>query len=295
MAQLVEDVANESLDAAGINFTIGDIQEGTQPAQILLRHYSQVVRQMLRGANWQFARKQAPLTMLADATGQTPDVGFLVIQPWTYEYAYPNDCMKIRFIPWNNFAQGNGAPPGNIAIGTQPLTTASGQPPIYAMPQRPARFLVATDSNYLPPAGAQTWDVQGVSPTSRTVVCANVKNANAVYTALMIYPSVWDPLFRQAVVATLASLVALPLATDKKMGIEMRNLNIAIAKQRLEQARISDGNETWSNNDHTPDWMQARNAGSRRGGLNGPWDGGDGPGMLYGGWESCSFSDGSAY
>lgn len=296
MSNLVADVINQALDAAAIDFTIGDPEEGTVPAQKSLRAYGQCRDQLLRAAQWDFARKTAPLTMLGDATGQTPNVGTIVSVPWIYCYAYPTDCMKMRFVPWNPL-QSAPVPVANIQPPNPaaPQTTGGGQAPLTGQRIKPSRFTVATDFNYPPPAGANTWDVQGVSPQGRTVVLSNVLQAQAVYTARMIYPSVWDPLFRAALVAYIASEIALPLAKDKKFGLEVRNQQIAIAKQKIVEARLVDGNEGWYSSDIRVDWMAFRNAG--RGGPfnNGGGFGDSGPGQLWGGWDNCGFSDGSAY
>ena len=99
MSNTPADVANEALLACGYDFVIGDLQEGTRPAQMLLQKYGQCLRQLTRAANWNFCRRQAPLLSLADATGTTQNVGTNVIPPWTYEYAYPIDAARIRFVP----------------------------------------------------------------------------------------------------------------------------------------------------------------------------------------------------
>ena len=290
---LPADVANQALDAAGLDFTIGDLQEGTKPAQVLLRAYSQCLRQLLRAVHWNFARKQVPMLLLADATGQTPNVGTNVIAPWVYEYAYPNDCMKARFVPWGPQGLNAGVPAGNIIPpnSTSPLVGGLGNP-VAGGRLRPSRFLEAMDVNYPPPAGAQDWTVQGVSPQGRTVILSNVQNANLVYTALMNYPSNWDPQFRAAFVAYLASEVALPLWSAKgqaKFGLGVRDEQMKIAATKIMQARLTDGNEGVHNADFIPDWMKFRNTG---GGSRGAYSQafgaiGDGPGIFYGGLDGC--------
>ena len=121
-----------------------------------------------------------------------------------------------------------------------------------------------------------------------------MKEAQCVYTAEMIYPSLWDSLFRSAFVAYLASEVVLPLSKDRKFGLSIRPQLIATVKQKLAEARLVDGNEGWYSSDIRVDWMSVRHSGgtwSRDGG----WGGGEGPGVWGYGWDSCSFSDGSAY
>lgn len=300
MSSLPQDIANQALDAAGVDFTIGDMEEGTRPAQVLLRAYGQCLRQLLRGANWDFARKTAPMTLLADASGQTANVGSQVPVPWLYEYSYPTDCMKVRFIPWNGPGLVSPPPPSNIQLPPVPLLTGqgNGQQPLTGQRLRPARFVIATDFNYPPPPGQITWEVQGVSPEGRTVVLTNVKQALCVYTALMLYPSVWDVLFRAALVSYLASEVCLSLHKDKKLALALRPQLIAAVKEKLAEARRVDGNEAFTNTTMSVDWMQYRNSGGWRGntGSFGP-DGGFGGdcGVFGYGWDSVGFSDGSAY
>lgn len=296
---LPQDIANQALDAAGIEFTIGDLEEGTRPAQVLLRAYGQCLRQLLRGANWDFARKTAPLTLLADASGQTANVGAMVPVPWLYEYSYPTDCMKVRFVPWNGPGLNAPIPPQNIQLPQVPLLSGqgNGQQPLTGQRLVPARFTIATDYNYPPPPGQITWEVQGVSPEGRTVVLTNVKQALCVYTALMLYPSVWDVMFRAALVSYLASEVALPLAKDKKLALTIRGQLIGTVKEKLKAARAVDGNEGVYSSDIPVDWMAFRNSGGWRGsGSFGPGGGfGNDCGVLGYGWDTCAFADGSAY
>ena len=64
------DIANRVLDALGMNVTIGDLEDGSREAAVLLRSYQPCLEQLLRAAHWNVARKQAPLLLLGDATGQ---------------------------------------------------------------------------------------------------------------------------------------------------------------------------------------------------------------------------------
>ena len=64
MAYEPTDVAQQALDAAGIEYTLGNIEDGTRPAQVTLRAYERCLRQLLRAAHWNFARKTVRLTLL---------------------------------------------------------------------------------------------------------------------------------------------------------------------------------------------------------------------------------------
>ena len=298
MAYLPTDVANQALDAAGIDFTIGDLEEGSRPAQVCLRSYGECLRQLLRGAPWDFARRESPLVLLADATGQTAEVGSMVPSGFIYEYQYPIDCARVRYIPWTQSQQTPGVPPNNIQpqAPNSPLLTGLGQPPYVGQRIVPARYLITNDTNYPPEVGQIDWEVQGVSPVGRVVILTNVQNARCVYTTTVLYPSVWDHLFRSAMVAYLASEIAVPLAKDKKFGLQMRASNIAITKSKISEARVADGNEMWASSDIRVDWMMTRNA--ARGG---PWNNSFGDCGDFGFWGgagwggTCGFSDGSSY
>jgi hypothetical protein len=236
------------------------------------------------------------LTLLADASGSTPGVGTVVPTPWIYEYAWPISCLKARFVPHNPFGVNTPIPPGNIIAPDSNLPFVGGPQasPLTGQRNHPARFLVATDYNYAPPAGQVTWDVQGVSPNGRTVILTNVRCAKLVYTALILYPSLWDPLFTEAMVAYLASQTALAIWSkkDRKFGLEVRAQQIAIAKEKITAARVMDGNEGWFSSDIHVDWMEFRRSAGRFGyGGRGGW-GEDGIGVLGYGWDALSFGDG---
>ena len=249
------DLVNRSLDAIGrSDLIIGDIEEGTEAAKPALRQYGPALRQLLRAAHWGFARKQAPMTLLADATGQTPNVGTVVPAPWTYEYEYPIDCVKARFVPWNS----------NPIQPNPPLMTGLQQPPLNAVRLKPAPFLITTDYNYpvvvgQPASWAQypTWWLnEGLGPIQRNVILTNVPPTpqtpnptifpSLVYTALIVIPSQWDDLFGEGMVAFLAQKLALPLArpNERPLALKIRDEQIAIAKSAISEARAMSANES---------------------------------------------------
>ena len=331
MAYEPTDIANRALDAIAAGSTIGDIEDGSEVAQIALRHYAVTRMQLLRTAHWAFARRQLPMVLLADATGNTPNVGTKVAdQQFIYEYEWPIDCVKIIYIPWFWQNYSPGIVPGNLLqqpyfpnpqpaspfnddfnsdFGGQsspnvpinpntPMMTGNyGQTPFAGQRPRPAPFIVTSDPNYPPAPGQQTWEVLGVSPIGRTVICTNVKNACLVYIYDALYPSTWDALFRAAMVAYLASEIALPVwaKRDRKFGLEVRGQQIQIAKNKIIEARIADGNDGVFSSDIPVNWMQAR-----RNGYNFGWNGLGGPGNAGGAgfgcsYDSCQFSDGTSY
>lgn len=294
-------VINRSLDLIGrSDIVLGEIEEGTEGAKVALRHYLPVLKQLLRAAHWDFARFQVPLVLLGDATGQTSGVGTVVQAPWTYCYALPNDCLKVRFLPWNTVP--NGPSP--------PIMTGIGNPALNSIRLVPAPFIVAMDPNYpmvtgIPPSWPQTpqwWDVSGGSPTMRTVINTNVPPQpqgtdptiypSLVYTGFTPYPSQWDVLFEEALVHCLAERLSMALVKDKREAIAVAARREASAKAMIAQARLTNGNESSfpQTTDHYPDWMRSRYMGS-----NGGWGiYGNGSGYggfpAFGGWDAFSFS-----
>ncbi len=286
------DIAQEALDAALLDLTVSDLEEGSSHAQLLARKYRPCLTSLLRAAHWGFARKQIPMVLLGDITGQLTQ-STLVIPPWVYEYALPNDCVQARFVPYGPPAN-TQVPDGNIAISTTtPITTGAGvsQTAMYGSALRPARFLITRDSNYPPDDGSNWMDVQGQSPGGQTVVLTDVPYASLVYTSLVLYPSEWDSLFREAMVAYLASEICV-LHKDKKFAFQIRNTQIAIAKTKIIEARVADGNEGQHSIDHIAEWTRAR--ASRGYGYGG---GGFGAGQgCYGmGYGPVGFADGNVY
>lgn len=289
MSSLPADVANQALDAAGFDFTIGDLAEGSKPSTILLRAYSQCLRQLLRAARWGFARQQSQMLLLADATGATPNVQTNTIRPWVYEYALPQNCCQARFVPWGPQGVSPPVPAGNIIPPNPQAPLASGLgSPFAGARLRPARWLLAFDPNF----ASDSWETPGISPQGRSVICTNVANAQLVFTALMLYPSNWDSQFRAALVAFLAGEVAFPLWSSKgkpEFGMKVRDEQYKIAADKIMHARVTDGNEGWTSSDWTPDWFRFRDTG---GGLRGGYSQGVGSlegdgGILYAGLDGC--------
>jgi len=293
VANLPADIINQALDAIGCEATIGELEEGTREAQVALRAYSQCIQQLLRAAHWDFARKEVPLIMAGDRTRQTPFMSELVPAPWAFSYLYPTDCLKVRFVPYNNYYSGSGSPNGNLAPPDAQAPISTTLTTVVNCRLVPARFVITTDPNLaLTNPQYDWWNQPGVSPDGGRVICTNVAQAQCVYTAKIMYPNMWDSQFRAAVVAYIASELAMPLTKDKKLAMAIRNSQIMIAKDKIMHARLTDGNEGWYSTDHVPDFIKIRSCGqSGWGGMN---DSG-GPGYLGLGYDSCGFSDGSSY
>lgn len=304
MASTPTDICNLALDSCGIPFQLGEIEQGGREADVCLRAYGEALRMLLRAAPWAFARKQTTLQLLADASGSTPNVSTLV--PGGYAsryglvYAYPVDCARIRYIPANRNANpstptGNITPPNN----NLPLLPSTNQNFLYGQRIVPTPFIVTNDPNFTAPPSSNAQFMQGQSPIGNTVILSNVQQATIVYTFNAIYPSLWDHLFRGAMVAYLAQQIAFPLWSSRNkpdLGVKVRAEQIVIAKQMVTEARAADGNEMTGQSSHgAPDWVQFRRTGGS--GLAGY---GSASGADYGCWGSgwngsLSFANAQSY
>lgn len=234
------DVANIALDNIGARFSITSLNPPLPPpnAAVVARQYQPRIDALMRAAHWDFARKEIGLTLLAAAAGTPENQNGSVLPvppfPWQYEYAYPNDCLKARFLIPNPPQVGTASPPvfaqGTIATPIWPWTN-----PGYI-------FKIATDV-----------DNKG---NAIKVILTDVEFAQLVYTSRVTNCDLWDPLFLNAAASYLGSWLVNPLARNAEVLKEQ----IAITKEIVEAARISDGNEGMTSIDRTPDWMAVRGA-----------------------------------
>lgn len=236
------------------------MQEASQEARNCLILYEPTRDEILRAAHWNFARKTAQLTLLKAAPGTPEFIGTvpaawnptLPAPPWLYEYAYPDDCVKARYIVPSVI---------NTWPGPVPLTSAPAGPMMADWSGAWARFIIATS-------------VDGAG-NQRTVVLTNQSQAILVYTMLVTNPDLWDPQFERAMVSALAARLVLPLSGDKSL----RKLQEDLTMQKINQARVTDGNEGPVTTNTTPEWIQAR-------GTSGFWPG---YGYYMLGWDNPSF------
>lgn len=82
----VEQIINHALDRAGYPEYIGNIYEGTKQARVALDIYGQTRDQLLRQTDWGFAEKIAAAALSGSAAPA----------PWSVEYTYPADCLRLR-------------------------------------------------------------------------------------------------------------------------------------------------------------------------------------------------------
>lgn len=258
------DICNQALLEAGIQTTITSLSDGTPEAVSCNILYLPKVQMTSRAASWDFMRKTLALTLLRVApqvqSTTTPAYSTPPPQPFLYEYAYPSDCLKLRFmIPYIT-------PPST----SPPLTTGGNAAAFGISPNPSIPFVIGLD-----------YDAQN-NPIK--VIMTDLPLAQMVYTAdLSQVPDLWDSLFSNAVTAVLATYLITALARNKSQ----MDGQIAIAKGALDAARAANGNEAITSTDVLPDWIAIRMASSVQ------WSGQGGYGSgLY---ESCVLGNGLSY
>lgn len=243
------DLCNRALDSITAE-NIGSLSQNTKPAILCNRWYDPLRRALLRAAPWGFAERQTTLTLLGDVT----DGGN--IQPWVFKYLYPAQCLKLRYLLPTPIIQTG-------VVDPIPLSDSWGQP---FGSYRGSPFKIANELN---------------GSAARRVVCTNLIDAVGVYVVDEETVDIFDQTFVEALVAALASKLAMPMASDK--GLEQQKL--AIANDVIMQARAQSANESMPTTDHTPDWILARGYSQINYGGFGSW----GPGCYYG-WDDMSWA-----
>lgn len=272
------DLLNMALSQISARTQITGINPPSPPnnlaAQTASLIYQTQVNAVFRAAHWNSARLQNPLTLLKAAVG-TPENpsgynsnGQLLPTPpvpFRYQYAWPDDCLLMRFvIPRPNLPIPGQAPiMTNVGIANQPIVNTS------------VPFVVAIDK-----------DQDG---NQIKVINSDAQKAQGVYTGRIDNVDLWDASLQNAVIGTLAAWLCMPITGDKSL-MQMR---VQIAVGLVTAARISDGNEAITTMDVIPDWMQVRNAGSGWGGFGAGNGWGGGP--FIGGWDSLGMPDGVSY
>jgi hypothetical protein len=242
----VTDIANRSLSSIGTRSQIASLTEDSNEARSCKLLLEPLRDELLRMAPWNCAMNFTNLSLICSAPGtpENPTAGASTWQkgipapPWSYEYAYPSDCLRpIYVVPQFTTGFTSGVP----------ITTAvtGGAPAFWNGP--PVRFKVAIDQ--IGPKGIP--DPQGAD---QRVILTNQEQAILAYIKRVTDPNVWDDQFQQALVAALAGRLVISLTGDKGLA----QLKMSEANQYISMARVSDGNEGLTVNDITPDWIRTR-------------------------------------
>lgn len=257
-------ICNQALSSIGQQVQINSFNDNSPAARAANTLYTMLMQMLTRAAPWDKFRAQRALTLLKATVinGVTSDDP--PPSPWNYEYAYPSDCLKARFIQ---------PTPLPVEAGV-PLTTAPNAALVTNALPTNVPFVVATDLD--------------ASSNPISVILTNLPQAQLIYNRdLSQVPDLWDPLYTSAAVALLGAYFINALARDRAQ----MNDQIALAKNLIDQARAASGNESISNADHIPDWVQARMAG----GVSWAWNQGGPNGVNPAWWSAVTFPDGQFY
>lgn len=231
-------VINRSLLAIGSQAQVSSLNEGSAQANAASTLYTPTFEQLARSAPWNCLRNQVSLTLLAAAAGtpENPNGTTLPLPPvpWLYSYAQPSDCLQMRYIVPSFPALGTTVPIFSVNVTAQNWFPGNQNIP----------FAVAysVDENNNP----------------QNVILTNQSQAIAVYTVNQPNPQVWDSLLQGAMVASLAAYFVPALS----LHMPLMQIQIKLAEEMIQQARVRDGNEGVTSMDHVPDFIRARRGSS---------------------------------
>lgn len=258
------DLANEAILAVGGRGEIARMNEQSNAARYARTFYQTTLDDIQRAAHWNFARKTDYLSQLKAAPGapgntaagtQNWDPATQPPPPWLYEYQYPADCLKMRFI------SPQVAP--NAFTGT-PISSVPSFVPVPYYTLQPQRFLEALDDK--------------LKDGPQKVILTNQFQAIGVWTTRVTNPDLWDARFKLAFVSALGVRMCIPLSGDKGLAAAAK----ATAKEMILDARVTDGNEGLTfgpDTQRVPDWIAAR-------GYEGDWAVG---GSMFGGYTNPGY------
>lgn len=219
---------NMALGKVGTRTTVSATTEGSTEANQCNVHYAPTRDKVLRSAPWNFCRKQALLTQLKSSI----DVNSTCPSPWGFEYAWPSDCLRARFILPQI--------PASAQLGGIPLTSAGASAtPLFTMGP-PVKFIVGVDSD--------------TSGNTVRVILTNQYQAQLVYTFAATDSNLFDAEFIEALTTALAANIALNLTGDK----EITKLLKVDANRLAKEASATNGSEGLEVKNSTPDWIGVR-------------------------------------
>lgn len=237
-------ICNRALLSVGARTQVSSINpsDGSVEANSLSVLFTPTFEALARSAHWNCLGREVALDLLMAASGtpENPNGTTLPVPPipWLYAYAYPSDCLDVRYI-----------------VPSFPTNAGS------STPDTPINNAAAT---WLPNGGQIVYKVQTVLDShQQSVLCilTNQDLATCVYTTNLQNPSTWDSLFQEGMVASLGAYLVPALS----LSLPLMQASIATAEKAIARARAADGNEGVTVMDHTPDWFRARAGGSNWG------------------------------
>ena len=232
-------LCRRALLGIGARASIASLLENSTEANACVVLYEPTFQQLARSAPWNCLRKQAFLTLYQAATGTPENVdGTSWSQPptpWLYSYYLPSDCLQVRYL-----------------VASLPVTP-TGTPPITTVNNLAATWVPGD-------AGIPFAVAHGVDPSNNPIVLilTNQPQAQVVYTVNDSNPFVFDSEFEQALVASLGVFLVPALS----LNLALMDRCVRSAETAIMTARVRDGNEGLTTQDHIPDWIRARAAGT---------------------------------
>lgn len=232
-------LCNRALLSVGARAQIASLSEGSTESDACSVLYQPTFEQLARTAAWNCLKNQRLLTLLAAAQGTPENVDGDTLPippvPYLYSYAVPQDSLQIRFLlpPFTNSNATGEVPISPAMLGATSLVPGRGQ----------IQYSVSygVDSNNNP----------------REIILTNQSQAIGVYTVNQSNPVIFDSLFEQAFVASLAAYLVPALS----LNMALLDRQVRIAEAAIAQARTRDGNEGTISQNREAQWMYARVSG----------------------------------
>lgn len=230
------DIVNMALAQIGARAQVSSITPPDGSAESIQAGllYQPMIDNLMRAAHWNFTRKEIDLTLLSAAKGTPENVDGTLLpippRPWLYAYAHPSDCLKERFVLPSIPADSTGVPFTTADVMAVPTMFHAGS----------VDFAVGLDEDS---SGA---DIK--------VVLTNMSGATMVYTKRVSDVNLWDASFVIAASSYLGAWLVNALARNRALWTDQ----MKVAMDIVTSARINDGNEGVTVQDHLPDWMRVR-------------------------------------
>lgn len=233
-------ISNRALLSIGARAQISSVfpSDGSEEGNAVAVLWQPTFESLGRSARWNCLTKQVALSLIQAAQGTPENPGGssypVPPTPWLYAYAYPIDCLSMRYI-----------------VPSFPANTGS---------NTPATTINNTAGTWIPNGGQIPYAVTTDVDTNNNVIMViltNQSQAQASYTMNQANPAIWDSQFQAAMVASLGAFLVPALS----LSLPLMQLSISTAEKIITQARVADGNEGVTVMDHLPDWMIARAGG----------------------------------
>lgn len=234
-------IYNRALLSIGSQSQVSSLNEQSEQANACNVLFTPCFESLARAAYWNCLRAQTTLSLIAaqQGTPENPSGSVLPLPPtpWLRSYQLPSNSLQARFIVPSIPTSAIGNPTISPSMISAPT----------CLPSRIIPFRVAYDT-----------DING-NPIQ--IILTNQTQAQLVFTVNQPNPQIWDSMFQSAMVASLAAYLVPALS----LNMPLANMQVKIAEQLIEQARVRDGDEGTTDQSSIPDWIRARNVGGSTG------------------------------